>query len=84
MSGHRPWVTLRELDERLRLPKGTAFRAFKRAGLAEGSDFRVLGAGADATEIARLRAAARIYPSSVNVVLLSARAAERLAAALRT
>lgn len=76
-------VSLRELDERLGLPKGAAFRAFKRAGLAEGRDFRLLDAARDAAEIAALRAAGRIYRGSVNVVLLAPAAAERLAAALR-
>jgi hypothetical protein len=76
-------VTLRELDERLGRPKGTAFRAFKRAGLVEGRDFRVLTPGADAAAIAQLRAAGRIYAVSVNVILLTADAAERLAAILR-
>ena len=83
MRGAPDWVTLRELDERVRRPKGAAFRAFKHAALVEGRDFRVLDARADAREIAQLRAAARIYPASVNVVLLSAPAAERLAATLR-
>ena len=83
MSGEPAWVTLRELDQRLHLAKGAAFRAFKRARLVEGRDFRVLDAGTDAGEIAQLRAAARIYPASVNVVLLSPSAAERIATALR-
>jgi hypothetical protein len=77
------WVSLRELDERLGLAKGSAFRAFKRAGLAEGPDFRVLDATRDAAEIARLRAAGRIWRASVNVVLLSRAAAARLEAVLR-
>jgi hypothetical protein len=77
------WVSLRELDERLGLAKGAAFRAFKRAGLTEGRDFRVLDATRDAAEIAQLRARDRIWRSSVNVVLLSPRAAARVAAALR-
>jgi hypothetical protein len=76
-------VTLRELDERLGLAKGTAFRAFRRAGFAEARDFRVLEAARDAAGIAALRAAGRIYRGSVNVVLLSPDAAERLAAVLR-
>ena len=83
MSGEPDWVTLRELDERAHRPKGAAFRAFKRTALVEGRDFRVLDARADASAIAQLRAAARIYPASVNVVLLSTPAAERIAAALR-
>lgn len=80
MSG---WVTLRELDARLGLAKGAAFRAFKRSAFAEGADFRVLDATSQASEIDALRRAGRIYRGSVNVVLLSPAAAERLALLLR-
>jgi len=83
VSGGGAWVSLRELDERLGQPKGTAFRAFRRAGLVEGRDFRVLERARDGDEIAALRAAGRIYRSSVNVILLSSAAADRLARSLR-
>ena len=75
-------VTLREIDERLGRPKGTAFRAFKRLALVEGPDFRVLHADADAREIAALRDAHRIYATSVNVIVLSEGAAARVAQAV--
>lgn len=80
MSG---WVTLRELDARLGLPKGSAFRAFKRGAFAEGPDFRVLDATREAGNIDALRREGRIYRGSVNVVLLSPAAAARLALLLR-
>lgn len=78
------WLSLRELDERAARPKGEAFRAFRRleAGWQQDLDYRLLRVDdADAAaEIASLRAAGRIYPSSVSVVLLSpARSAQLLA-----
>lgn len=78
------WVTLRELDARLGLAKGAAFRAFKRGAFVEGTDFRVLDATHQASAIAALRREGRIYRGSVNVVLLSPAVAERLAALLRS
>ena len=65
------WLSLRELDEAARRPKGTAFRAFKalQGQLQEGRDFRLLEAAHDAQEIGRLRDAGRLYPSSRNVLL---------------
>lgn len=67
-------TTFLELDRRWRVPKGTAFRAFKRAlpELQEGTDFHYLHSQRHAAEIAALRLAGRIYASSVNGVLLSA------------
>jgi hypothetical protein len=65
-------MTFRTLDQLMDAPKGTAFRAFKRAldELVEGEDHLRLESGPDAEAIAELKAAGRIYPSSVNVVLL--------------
>ena len=76
--------TLREVDLRLGLPKGSAFRAFKRQGamLRENIDFTVLSARTDNTEIERLRAAGRIYRSSVNVIVLAETGFERVRADL--
>ena len=82
MTGAQGWRTLRELDEQLGRPKGAAFRAFKGLDLAEGTDFRVLTPARDGAEIAALRDAGRIYRSSVNVVVLSADAAARVARSL--
>jgi hypothetical protein len=78
------WRTLRELDAALQRPKGTAFRAFKRLveTLQEGRDFRVLRRDRDGEEIQHLRTAARIYASSINVVLLSPAAAAAVGAAV--
>jgi len=74
------WLTLREIDQRLGAPKGTAFRAFKRLAPAwrEGREFRVLDAARDAAEIEALRAAGRVYASSRAIILLSADAASRI------
>ena len=65
--------TLREIDERHGLPKGSAFRAFKRlrGALREDVDFTLLSAPSARSEIERLRRAGRIYRSSVNVVVLA-------------
>lgn len=80
--GDAGWRTLREIDEQLRLPKGSAFRAFKRAALEDGADFRVLVPGTDDAELHALRDTQRIYRSSVNVVLLSPRGAAAVRHAL--
>lgn len=71
-------MTFRTLDQLMDTPKGTAFRAFKRVldELEEGNDHLRLESGPDADAIAELKAAGRIYPSSVNVVLLRRPAVE--------
>lgn len=76
------WRTLREIDEQLSLPKGSAFRAFKRASLQQPAEVRVLVRGVDDAELQALHAAGRCYRSSVNVILLSPGAAASLAASL--
>jgi hypothetical protein len=78
------WHTLRELDREAGTVKGSAFRAFKALAstLREDDDYRVLDAVADASTIAGLRAAGRLYDSSVRVILLAPAAARRVAAAL--
>lgn len=77
--------TLREIDERHGLPKGSAFRAFKRllGTLRENVDFTLLPARSAGSEIERLRRAGRIYRSSVNVVVLAESGVERVRAELR-
>lgn len=72
-------MSFRTLDGALEAPKGTAFRAFKRAlpVLEEGRDFLRLEADRDAGAIAELKAAGRVYPSSVHVVLLTASGMEK-------
>ena len=76
--------TLREIDECHGLPKGSAFRAFKRlrGSLREDVDFTLLPAQSARPEIERLRAAGRIYRSSVNVVVLTESGVERVRAEL--
>ncbi|WP_052378592.1 hypothetical protein [Polycyclovorans algicola] len=72
------WLTLRECDQRLGAPKGTAFRAFKSSldRWVEGQDFHRLDAHLHADDIQRLRRGNRLYDSTVHVVLLSQQTAE--------
>jgi len=83
-ASNAPTRTFREIDAALGLPKGSAFRAFKRlrGTLAEGYDFTVLYHDADASRIEAMRSEGRIYPGTVNAVLLSSRAAAQIQAAL--
>ena len=69
-------LTFRELDHRNNWTKGTAFKRFKSLlpTLREGEDFRHLTATTDKQKINELRLAGRIYPSTVNAVLVRARA----------
>ncbi|HEY1076240.1 MAG TPA: hypothetical protein VGE51_06095 [Fontimonas sp.] len=80
MSAYPDWLTLREIDTRAGAAKGTAFRAFKRleAQLQEGRDYVVFDHERDAQAIAEIKNRQRAYPSSVNLLLLHPRAAERL------
>ena len=77
---HAGGYTLREIDERLGLPKGSAFRAFKRQrhSLRENVDFTVLPARTAKAGIERLRAEGRIYRSTINVVILAESGFERV------
>ena len=82
-NGHREgqrWVTFRELDDRNRWVKGTAFKRFKAVhrSLDEWVDFRQLDARQDGEEIDALRRTQRVYASTVNAVLLSVRVANAL------
>lgn len=65
--------TLKEIDQSRDEPKGTAFRAFKelKEGMDEGSDFFYLSATEDAAEIETLRAAGRIYQTTINALLFT-------------
>jgi len=78
------WLTLKELDAEAGLPKGSAFRAFKRLepDLREGEHFHVLRPGADDAQIAALRAAGRLYRASRVAILLEGDAARAVRAAL--
>ncbi|MEW6167862.1 MAG: hypothetical protein AB1651_09225 [Pseudomonadota bacterium] len=85
MSDYRQWTTLRELDAAHGAAKGTAFRSFKRleAELAEGRDYVVLHQLHDRMAIDALRRQQRIYPGSLNVVLLGRGAAQRIGTSMR-
>jgi hypothetical protein len=78
------WRTLKDLDREAGRPKGAAFRAFKRLepGWREGEQFRVLRPDNDATAIAALRAAGRLYAASRVAILLAPAAAAAVRAAL--
>lgn len=80
MTDYQQWRGLLEIDRDAGQAKGCAFRRFKRlsATLVEGRDYIVLHHQDDATAIARLRDAGRIYQNSVNVILLSPSTAKRL------
>ena len=79
------WLTLRECDQRVGSPKGTAFRAFKssRDRWVEGRDFQRLDAQLHAPDIQRLRSGNRLYDSTVHVVLLSPQMAETIGFGVR-
>ena len=69
----RDTLSLRQLDELNRVPKGTTFRHFKscRSWLVEGCDFFRLDAGEYPALLAHLREEGLIYPSSVHVLLFT-------------
>lgn len=68
-----PCYSFRQLDERMQAVKGTAFRAFKRAGddLTEGVDYFYLDANQQREFIEHLRARDLIYRSSWHLVLMT-------------
>lgn len=74
------WTGFKALDEAAGVVKGTAFRCFKRVEpqLVEGTDFKVLDVVEDADDIAALKAAGGVYPSSMQVVLVSDDVAAKL------
>lgn len=78
------WTSLREIDEQLGLPKGSAFRAFRslEPHWQSGRDFELLHHELDRDAIQTLRQQQRIYASTVNLVLLAPHAAEALRVAL--
>lgn len=84
MNAYPDWLSLREIDQAAGAVKGSAFRAFKaiEAQLDEGLDYRILDAIDDRADVAKLRAAGRVYDSSVRILLLSPATAARVAAAL--
>ncbi len=78
------WLSMRDLDDAAGLPKGTAFRAFKRllGGLEEGRDFVVLDLQAAQALVAALIDGDRLYRSSVHPVLLAPAAAAQVRMAM--
>ena len=82
---HDPrFATFRELDARHGRAKGDAFRAFKALGtrLTEGQDFHCCDRRVDGEEFDLLEASGRLYPGTVNGVLLGPRAQSAIAALL--
>jgi len=77
--------TFRELDQALGVAKGLSFRTFKQLepNLNEGRDFHLLRADEDVEILADLRDQERIYPASINVVLLEPAAVQRIKAIIR-
>lgn len=76
----REVMTFRQLDQLNDVPKGTSFRAFKQVQLylEEGVDFFYL-AGSEHLRLSEaLRQCEALYPSSVNVVLVTRRGYERM------
>lgn len=65
--------SLKEIDQSLEVPKGTAFRAFKQLleGFDEGHDFYYLRASEDGPEIEALRGSGRIYATTINALLFT-------------
>lgn len=71
-KAHKTW-SLKEIDESRGERKGTAFLAFKqlKESFDEGRDFYYLNSTQDGDEIEKLRAAGRIYETTVNAILLT-------------
>ena len=80
MTDDLHWRSLREIDLECGQPNGSAFRAFKKLqeNFTESYDYVVLHHQDDAKVIETLRAAGRIYRSSVNIILLAPTAAQRI------
>jgi hypothetical protein len=77
-------TTFREFDERHGVPKGTAFRLFKRLapGLREGRDFWCCDGRTDPAAFARVAREHRLYAGTINAVLLGEAACRAMADAL--
>ena len=79
---YRGWevLTFRQLDRLNDVPKGTSFRAFKRARayMEEGKDFFYLPANEHVGLSAALRQNEALYPASVNMVLVTRRGYDRM------
>ncbi|MGD8430412.1 MAG: ORF6N domain-containing protein [Ectothiorhodospiraceae bacterium] len=73
-------LSFRQLDQLNGLAKGGSFRAFKRlrAQLCEGVHYFVLDAAEYPDRIESLRRDGRIYPATVNLVLITRRGYEAM------
>ncbi|MDA3921641.1 MAG: hypothetical protein PF501_13315 [Salinisphaera sp.] len=71
-KAEKTW-SLKEIDSARGDSKGTAFLAFKelKDSFDEGRDFYYLNSAHDGREIEKLRAAGRIYETTVNAILLT-------------
>lgn len=78
--------SLKELDEKMGVVKGTAFRGFKavRSRLVEGQDFFYCSLEEQAEVVETLKQQKRVYGSTVNALLFSKQAAELVCAAMLT
>lgn len=72
--------TFKDIDTHHACAKGSAFRAFKGmlGILREGEDFHHLDAQHHGETIQRLKGAGRLYPSTINAVLLTPAGYQRL------
>lgn len=86
MDDYQDWLTLLDLDRAAGLPKGSAFRCFKRLipTFIEGTDFIVLDHQRNAALASRLHASDRLYRSSIHPVLLAPASAARVRERLET
>jgi len=77
-------LTFREMDQAHGRAKGAAFRAFKALGtmLREGHDFHCCDSRVDGEAFDLLQASGRLYPGTVNGVLLAPSAQTAIAAQL--
>lgn len=73
-------LSLRQLDELNRVPKGTSFRVFKanQAQLVEGVDYFYLDAGQQGALIDQLKLEQRVYLGSRHVLLVTRAGYKRL------
>ncbi len=86
MNDYRNWLTMLDLDRSADLPKGSAFRSFKKLIplLVEGTDFIVLDHQRNPALATSLRASDRLYRSSIHPVLLAPSCAARVRKQLET
>ena len=78
-------MTFREMDRAHGRAKGEAFRAFKALGavLVEGRDFHCCDSRQDGEAFNLLQASGRLYPGTVNGVLLAPPAQAAITARLQ-